>query len=302
MNTNTAERPKSAVSAIGADGALGPWVLVPHPPPWPHASIAFAASDNTIGFVYATGGFPAFADVNSARISADGSMAPFSPVGAPMPFDRYSHASTIANGHLYVVGGMSSKSKHFANLTDSVLVAPIDSSSGTLISCGTDCSPWTAATSLPTPRHSLALVESSGHLYAIGGVGDSGPVSELSVATLQPDGTLGPWRPATAQLPLALRAPAAMIANGRLYVIGGLTLTGPPLSTRVLVGHLAPDGDVLSWEDLETDRIIGGRLAHAVASWNGTFVYVSGGAGVEESPLSDVEFARIDPSTGHLLP
>jgi len=93
-----------------------------------------------------------------------------------------------------------------------------------------------------------------------------------------------------------------MIANGRLYVIGGLTLTGPPLSTRVLVGHLAPDGDVLSWEDLETDRIIGGRLAHAVASWNGTFVYVSGGAGVEESPLSDVEFARIDPCTGHLLP
>jgi N-acetylneuraminic acid mutarotase len=78
---------------------------------------------------------------------------------------------------------------------------------------------WTVAAPLPTARQEVAVAVLGGHVYVIGGLGE----------TAEPLNTVESYDPAAdrwrrhAPLPVAVHHPAAAAVGGRLFVVGGFS-------------------------------------------------------------------------------
>lgn len=152
----------------------------------------------------------------AALFSAVGGAAGTWSARAPMAPARYSHAATVLNGRIHVVGGTASVSCSFLTTLDVYDPA---------------ANAWTstAEASMSTPRAHPGLVALDGYLYVMGG--SSGCGSDL--ASMQRyDPVANAWSsttPVGAALPAMSSARAAFataVAGGRLYVIGGNFPTG----------------------------------------------------------------------------
>lgn len=151
---------------------------------------------------------------------------------------------------------------------------------------------WSFTTSFPTPRFNHATVASVDHLYVIGGILKNNTfLSDVQVAPINPDGTVGTWT-STTPLPQGRFRHAAVLSNGYVYVIGGIEV-GYNYSAGVLVSKVDPSGALGPW--VATTPLLGKRALLAAAVYNG-FLYVTGG--VWTSSLPDVLYAPINPSTG----
>ncbi len=139
-----------------------------------------------------------------------------------------------------------------------------------------------AAGMLPTPASDVAVTQTGGTAYIIGGFDGTNWLD-----------TILAWRAGTparvvARLPVPLRYAAVAAANGEILIIGGTTPTGT--------------SDAIYRFDPSTGKVLQiGRLAqpitHAGAATLGSSVYLVGGRGENLDSQTDRVWS-IDPSTG----
>ncbi|MGD9642244.1 MAG: hypothetical protein AB7V08_05830 [Elusimicrobiales bacterium] len=152
------------------------------------------------------------------------------------------------------------------------------------------------AASLPQPLLSHTAVILGGRIYVSGGVSDRGSINGSGFinnvyycATMNPDGTLGAWQPASAMPELlGLGLHASAVHNDRIYILGGNNYSGH----RNVVYYSAanPDGTLTGWTRGTTmpQRV----YAHSAAVYNGR-IYVTGGIARNAGPVALVYSAPL---------
>ena len=208
---------------INPDGTVGMWrSTTPLPSPrQSFSAVVYGGRLYAIAGNYGRGGVN-WQDVQMATFNADGSLGGWTAL-TPLPDPRSVHTSVAYNDYLYTIGGYISGAPGPEN---EVLVAPINSN-GTIGS-------WTYSTPFPIPRGYHESVVVDGYLFVMGGGNNGSPyLSDVQTAPLLMDGSTGTWVTKT-PLPDTRAGFASVVANGRIYVIGGLR-SGPTLLNDIQV-------------------------------------------------------------------
>ena len=195
-----------------------------------------------------------------------------------LPSGHGFHSSVAYGGYVYTLGGFDEN----YSLSSDVLVAPVngDGSMGS----------WSSTTALPSGRYAFSAVAYNGFLYVIGGDDGGSALSDVLVAPINADGSVGSWS-STTELPFGRDALSVFAYNGFIYAIGGYNgYEGPGLLSDVVVAPINADGSVGSWSS--TTSLPVERYLLSVVAYNG-FVYVIGGDDTS-GPLSDVLVAQIN--------
>ncbi|MBI4564246.1 MAG: hypothetical protein HY716_06095 [Planctomycetes bacterium] len=269
------------VAPLNADGSLGAWS---NTTALPFVSV-FHSSAAYNGFVYAIGGDDGpnwLADVVFAPINSDGSVGAWIATSS-LPSPRSGQQSFAYNGFVYAVAGGA------GSPISEVLVAPIkaDGSLGA----------WSATTSLPSERFTHSSVAYNGFVYTIGGQASGTRFSDVLVAPLNADGSVGAWSTTTA-LPSGRSNHSSVAYNGFVYVIAGIDSNPAPytISNTVLVAPLNADGSVGAWS--ATTGLPSARWVQSSVAYK-DFVYTLGGE-AGGSVINDVVVAPIDATVGNV--
>jgi hypothetical protein len=213
-------------------------------------------------------------------------------------------ASNTTHQFVYVTGGRNSSSE----AVNQVLVGEIGNDG--------NISTWSATTSLPEARSFHAQitatpfnskVKGSGYLYVIGGTDASGaPVSTISLAPLNNDGTVSGWH-TTTPLPQPLHSLGAVIFRGSIYIAGGATTGNAPVA-KVYKANIDTLGQLSAWQELAS--LPSARAYHGFVSFGGVLYTVGGETGAVEpdngnyqsndTKLAQIDYAKINIRTGNL--
>lgn len=208
--------------------------------------------------------------------------------GTPLPEERDTHGSAVVGNRLFVVGGCVTKEWRATASVKSAVINP-DRTIG----------PWTDST--PLPRRTLyigtSVVANQNRLYVVGGQhradenagdqGDKRPIHTALFTTVNPDGTLVPWRESGAWDPTAGYLSSAAAVNSRtLYVSGGGTQDDTP-SKRVFMSPLSASGEPGAW--VEATPLPVGLWFHQMAIHGETLFALSG----RSSPRADGQNMRV---------
>lgn len=103
---------------------------------------------------------------------------------------------------------------------------------------------WTTETSLPIPLTESHSVTIKNKVYLIGGLRTDNWSSDVYVATINSDGTLGSWVKTTS-LPGAMTYSSAVVTENRVYLVGGNYngMTG----SQVMTASIEADGTLGTW-------------------------------------------------------
>ena len=270
------------VAPMNADGSLGTWGSAGASfatPRWVHSSVAYD------GYLYVIGGADvsavALADLQVARIAADGSLGAFAAAGA-LPVGRVAHASVAYGGYLYVLGGITGT----ATFTTDVLYAPIhgDGTVGT----------FTATNSFSGARDYFPAVAWNGWLYVVGGgTATSVPLADVQAAPIKADGSLGAFV-TTTSLPAGRYNGDAVAAAGSLWVLGGCTAdcnSNAPIAD-VRVAPINAGGGLGAFA--QAPPLATARHSFKAAAFGG-HLYAAGGVGSSgfTAVRADVEIAAL---------
>lgn len=256
---------------INADGSVGSWVAQTSLPI--ASNFGYPVSAN--GYMYMLGGQNSGGRLTTtqfAKLNADGTIGAWGTT-TPLPDKRVEHFATVANGYIYVIGGIDDS---FTPMT-TAYYAKLNAD-GTIGS-------WSTTTALPVALESAGTVTANGYVYAIGGKTGSGACSTLCTnavyyAKLNADGTLGAWNTGTGTGLPALTHTRAVLMNGYMYAIGGYSSGEVNLAT-VYYSKLNADGTNGAWTQAASS-LPTARHAPAVATANG-YIYSVGGAGATTS-------------------
>jgi hypothetical protein len=260
---------------LNADGSTGTWQTNANPLPYGRYSLTSVVAN---GYIYAIGGEIGGIQQSSvyyAKLNADGSTGTWQTNANVIPGGgRWGHSSVVANGYVYVIGGFSSASTvYYAKLN-------ADGSTGA----------WqTNANVIPDGgRYMHSSIVANGYVYVIGGqnTGTYAPQSTVYYAKLNADGSTGTWQTNANPLLATIEAPASVVANGHVYVIGGW---GGTTQSTVYYAKLNADGSTGSWTT-NVNALPDARYAHSSVLANG-YVYVIGGSGGGGAAVSTVYYA-----------
>lgn len=261
------------MSAIAADGSLGPWRTTT-PLPRKAAGQGIAVLGDV---VVLTGGMlerGLSKDTLASRIRADGSLGPWTPAPS-IPAGRYHHTTATFGRWIYLVGGLAKSSL-------------ADTARATVGEDGT-VSGWTAMTALPAPRSHHASLVHDGALYVFGGadVGTSDFYTDVLRAPIAEDGTLGQWSK-VADLPENGGALSVIELGGFVYAFGGVkgSRAGLEVISTVRRAAFQPDGSLGSWEDAAKLPTARGHVHQTPLV--GGHVFSIGGAKDDGSAMGDV--------------
>ena len=224
-----------------------------------------------------------------AAIASDGTLGNFATVaGAPAALARHGAALAVARDHVFVLGGISGTTE----------VATVEHSGiathGMLGAFAT-----LSSEPLPAARAYGASVLLGDHLYLIGGINLVTLTSHLdvTVATVQPDGSLGPFStPSSVALTTARIGPSLAVLGDFLYVIGGQDPNNNNNGfTSLERAPIAADGTLGTFAAYTTASLSTGRYL-ASAAIVGSSIYVIGGTGSGAAPLGTVDEAAVDSS------
>lgn len=133
--------------------------------------------------------------------------------------NRIGAGGAILDGYIYVAGGCTS-STDCTSATSDVSYAPIDANGA----IGT----WSSTSgALPAARAWGKLEAAGGTLYYIGGQDSSGTSATQVYYGTPSSGNISSWSTASHGLPSAKAKFGAAVWNNRLYVVGGVTVSGP---------------------------------------------------------------------------
>lgn len=242
---------------------LGGWAETEALPDEPERA-SYAHDSN---YIYKVGGWDASKNPTStvryASFNSDGTIGSWVNT-AQLSNARDSHASVVSNGYLYVIAGDG----FLPNLEYGQI-----SATGSIVSWSSDNGPP------ETELDSFPAVVDKGYLYVIGGkvLGDN--IDRVSYTQLNFDGSVGDWALNTA-LPSVLGNSAAVVYEGRIYVIGGEDASG--VTSTVIFSEVNSDGTLSSWTN--TTALPVGRKDHGVVAEDG-YIYVMGGATATSSVI-----------------
>ena len=222
--------------------------------------------------------------------------------------DRFMHGATILNGYIYVAGGCTVIGASGCDaITNDVTSAPIDSTTGTV---GT----WTNSTSspgtiaaLPSARTAGKLLSAGGSLYYVGGSDAFGfftPTYSTVWYATPSAGSIPSWSTASNGLPSDRNGISATTWNDRMYVVGGYSSScgGSWFCSNVYVSpKLSSGGNITSAWSTSSPNINAGRSSAALVAYANNLYLIGGALGENNgTPTSDVQYAKIDPTTGNV--
>ncbi|HJQ08957.1 MAG TPA: hypothetical protein VJ836_05755, partial [Candidatus Saccharimonadales bacterium] len=258
----------SMASILGLNaGDLGDWNTDTGDPLTSARYGAFSVTAN--GYLYVIGGNnssnAATNTVYYTKLNADGSVSTWNEdTDASLP-NRLRGGAVAANGYVYVIGGTNG-----ATAQSTAYYAKINSD-GTL---GT----WNATTSIfgGQARQYPQVAAANGYVYVIGGHDGTSSHTTVYYAKINSDGTLGTWASDSDTLPAVRYYGATVVANGRIYIVGGHGVADA-VESNTYHAPLNGDGSIGAWSDDTTDLLPSGRVGAAAAVANG-YMYVIGGS------------------------
>jgi hypothetical protein len=169
---------------------------------------------------------------------------------------------------------------------------------------------WKLTNSFQQPRRALAAVATKNYIYVIGGMDEQGQyVTTVEYASINSDGSLGPWQ-ATSALNIGRFYLAAVTIDEFIFVLGGGS--GPagdgnyPVAT-VERAKIRPDGSLSDWQvlsDMQTPRrglkaIAYDNRIYAIGGYSGVFLKSTEHTAVDNAGNPgdwriDKELARLD--------
>lgn len=193
---------------------------------------------------------------------------------ADMPTARMWLATAVVKGKIYAMGGID---RYLGEVLRTVEVYdPVSDS-------------WTKQADMPTARRSLSAVAVDGKIYIIGGTDTPCcPPSKLFSLVEEYDPVANVWT-RKADMPTPRISASLCILNGKIYAIGGCSLTSGLQVVEVY------NSKVNTW--IEKTKMLTKRLGHSASVVNGK-IYVIGGApwGIEP-PHKSVEKYSPDTDT-----
>jgi hypothetical protein len=187
-------------------------------------------SSNTTAFVVVAGGFNGTANVSTVytnTLAQDGTLGTtWTTSSNPLP-TTLAHFGMVeanaqnslvpANSHfIYVIGGQTNSSDTPGG-TNTIYVASVDPTNGTVGS-------WKTLTSTPLPDSLAgpAVTIYNGFVYVVGGLTpQQTPTTDVFSAPINSDGTLGSWTKSTNAFTMAVSFATAFGFGGNLYVLNG---------------------------------------------------------------------------------
>ncbi len=192
------------------------------------------------------------------------------------------HSTFIANGFLYVAGGVNNTTM---KIFDAVRRAPI-AADGSLGS-------WVDCQKLPVPLGFHAMAQTATHVYLLAGVSEDaqGPLGSdhVYVGKLEADGDIT-WAASPKRLRyFALHATANVIGDS-LYIAGGLG-SGNAAQSVVKRAKLNGDGSLEDWADAPSLPL---QRSHHVAFVRDGRLYLAGGFDTGMTSHVDVLRSELD--------
>jgi hypothetical protein len=196
-----------------------------------------------------------------------------------------------------------------SSATQSVSWAQFNTSTGTIDSAnpgsGT-CSGWctTAAYNLPSARSNYSLVAYNGFLYAMGGLDSSGTrQNTVYIAKIGANGEPQLWHPTNTDKSTwvywytdtalnSIRSDMSAVAyNNRMYLMGGRSTSGTPVST-VEIADITPTGKLGTWT--ASTSLPSNLYGHGSQVYNDRLYVLGGAATVGGAPVNSVYYTKID--------
>ena len=207
----------------------------------------------------------------AAPLQADGTLGAWA-ARTPYPLPILDHIVLAHAGRAYLTGGAEDRGG------DNVL--QLAAARWSVPAAG-DITPWNTAPDNPVRRFGHEAIITAGFLYTLGGDDGDLATDDVSVATILPDGALGPWR-RTTPLPDGVNQFLAGAGTSQhLWAFGGCRRkdceTVGNIERRMFVADLLPDGTLSAW------RLAGvlpvANYDHKVVVTGGRVVLVGGRAG-----------------------
>ena len=278
-NNGSTQEAAAEYATINSNGTVGSWTSTSSMtiPRTYHGLTAYN------GYMYAVGGsttgWSKVSSVEYAAINSNGTLGSWSTTAA-LSTAIDSSTAVAYNGYLYLLGGNT------GSATNVVSYAPIKAN-GSLGS-------WSTTTSFTTARANGGAFAYNGKMYLVGGYNASSTYySDVQVATINNDGTLGSWS-TTTSFTTARAGAFTGVYGGYAYLAGG---TATAHSTGTALGstqyaQINADGTLGSWRTSTT--LSSSRYSGGTTLYNGR-MYAVGGVD-SGSGTRSVQYATIDPA------
>ncbi len=271
---------------VNRDGMITVWEVA-KPLPAAYADMAMGSDAQ---YVFLAGGLDAMGAPTSAAFLApifgDGRLGDWKATTFPLPAARAHGAAVVANGYVYVIGGVEQRSA----------VATVYRAK---IGAGGATGPWIEIGALPGARSHHAALVRDGSIYVIAGnAGTSAepqPLNDVLRATIQADGSLGAWT-TLSTLDAGFATHAALVHDGELYVMGGVE-NNSHLSDRVVRAPFLADGSLGAWQTVSSPLPAARAHVHHVPVL-GNRVFSVGGSSLNGHATQDVVHGLFDTGAG----
>jgi hypothetical protein len=254
-------------ASLAWPGLAAPWVQTTSLPDGYNAHTLVYAS----GYLYNIGGSDntdgdaAGTNVFCAQVHSDGTIGAWTNATS-LPEAVLNHASVVANGFVYVLGGYHFNPATFDDVASDIVYYSKVNTNGSLDS-------WQTANPLPNGLVYLSASVWNNTIYVVGGLDANSDLTKMVYsAQIQADGSISAWI-TQAQLPVPIYTQAE-VANGFLYVIGGLINGGSEAANTVYYTKINSDGTLAGW--IQT-TLMPQRLSSFGVETAGGRVYTIGG-------------------------
>jgi hypothetical protein len=201
-----------------------------------------------------------------------------------LPTSLYRETAVLANGYIFLIGGNGGN-----GAVGTVYSGRVDSSG--LVSA------WASQTSLPHPLQNASAVFANGYIFVTGGDNGTTIFPDVYSAQVNSAGGVAAWTNLTlTPLPRTLSQHSAVVANGFIFVTGGVSGNAPttPLS-GIYSAQIQPNGTLVQWTTNPTPMINPLR-GHSAVATNG-YLITTGGISSSGTPISSVYTGTISGGT-----
>jgi hypothetical protein len=273
---------------IAGDGSLAPFAPIPGGPlSTPRTGLAIATIGNSLYIIGGSNGGGPLRTVEHASVNADGAVGSPATSDVALIASRALHTSTVIRSFVYMIGKLGTENTiERAPISPDGSIGPFATVSGVALVAHRD-------------GHTTAVIGNS--VYVVGGEAGGNQLSSVERATINADGSLGPFATVSGvNLNQQRFGHISVVLGDFLYVIGGYASGGRLTSVeRAAInanGTIGPFATVTGVA-LNTGRNLFTGLV------TGSYLYVMGGSG-DSGAIDIVERSAIaaDGSLGAFAP